>query len=182
MSNTIHVIFDDRHPADKQRLLLEFNEQGIDDFRFWNAVVNKDSVVNSIASSHKMIVQYAIDNNLDEICVAEQDLTFSCPTAWKYFIDNKPKDYSLYLACTYTPPITNNIICGFHLYFIKKEFYMTFLSVKEDLHIDTAMCDLGGRYVFCYPFPALQRSGWSANNRIDCNYNVILSEQDIYKG
>jgi hypothetical protein len=182
MSNTIHVIFDDRHIDDKQRLLLEFEEQGIEDFRFWSAVVNKDSVVDSIAHSHKMIVQYALDNNLDEICIAEQDLTFTCPTAWGYFIENKPKEFDIYLASTYILPISNNKICGFHLYIVRKQFYYKLLGIGENQHIDTACCDLGGDFKFCYPFPALQRAGFSANTKTMVNYNSLISEQDIYKG
>jgi len=183
MGMTLNIIFDERHSADKQRLLLEFKEQGIDDFRFHNAIVLTDSVIDSIAASHKMIIQDAKDRGLKECIIGEQDLHFTCPTAWKYFMDSKPKDdYDLYLACTYTPPISNGIVCGFHLYIIHERFYDALLGVSRGQHIDTAMDKLGGRYVFCYPFPALQRSGWSANNRIDCNYNVLLSEQDIYKG
>ena len=114
------------------------------------------------------------------VIIGEDDLTFTSKTSWQYFLDNMPKEFDLYLACTYTPPISNKKICGFHLYAVGQSFYDKFLSVPETLHIDTAMDDLGGDYVFCYPFPALQRSGYSANNKAVVNYNNTLSKEDIY--
>jgi len=179
---TLNIIFDERHSADKQRLLLEFHEQGIDDFKFWDAVVLKDSVVDSIAASHKMIVQDAKDKGLSEVLIGEQDLSFTCPTAWHYFMSSKPKEFDLYLWGSYVIPLSNNIVCGFQLYIVAEKFYDAFLSVPKNQHIDTYMNELKGDYKYCYPFGALQRSGFSANNRCDVNYNSVLSEQDIYKG
>lgn len=179
---TVNVIFDDRFPNDKERLIREFEEQGIEDFKFWEAIVLTDSVVDSIAASHKMIVQDAKDRGLKECIVAEQDLTFTCPTAWEYFIGNKPQEFDIYLASTYILPVSNNKICGFHLYIIEEKFYDKLLNVPREQHIDTACCDLGGDYKFCYPFPALQRAGFSANSKVEVNYNQMLKEQDIYKG
>jgi len=43
------------------------------------------------------------------------------------------------------------------------------------------MNDLGGDYKFCYPFPALQRSGYSFNNKAVVNYNTVLKDKDIWK-
>ncbi len=59
----INIIYDERHtPQDKERLIREFAEQGITDYKFWDAIVLKDKpIVDSIASSHKMIVQYYKD-------------------------------------------------------------------------------------------------------------------------
>ncbi len=180
VDNTIHIIFDNRHNDDYERLLGEFIIQGLTKYHFWDATVLKDSVVKSINASHKKIVQWAKDNGKEYVIVAEQDLTFTCPTAWKYFLDNIPKQFDLYLACTYIVPVSNNKICGFHLYIIHSKFYDKFLSVKDDLHIDTAMDSLEGDYIFCYPFPALQRRGFSANNHTIVDYNKILSKEDIY--
>lgn len=90
LDNTcINIIYDNRHTAeDYSRLICEFTEQGISNYKFWDAIVLKDSVVDSISASHKMIIQYAKDNGLKKVCIAEQDLTFTCPTAWQYFLDN----------------------------------------------------------------------------------------------
>lgn len=178
----VNVIYDNRHSEDYFRLLHEFNEQGIDDFVFHEASVLKDSVVDSIAESHKAIVRQAKQDGLSEVCIAEQDVYFTCPTAWKYFMDNKPKQYDLWLWGSYITPISNNQVCGFQMYFISSKFFDRFLSTPKNQHIDTYMNELKGDYKFCYPFPCLQRSGFSANNKTIVNYNSILQPEDIYKG
>jgi hypothetical protein len=181
IDNTIHIIFDARQSEDYGRLLGEFIEQGIDKYKFWDAIVLKDSVVKSINASHKMIVRWAKDNGKEYVVIAEQDLFFTSKNSWKYFLDNMPKSFDIYLASTYIVPISNNKICGFHCYIVHSKFYDTFLSVDDNLHIDTAVGDLGGDYHFCYPFPCLQRIGFSANNHAIVDYNKLLKEEDIYK-
>lgn len=175
----INIIYDNRHSERYDLLLNQFAEQGITDFKFWHCLIYND-VVESINASHKMIVKYAKDIGLKEICIAEDDLMFSCKGAWDYFLKNKPKEFDLYLAATYIPPITNNKVCGFHLYIISEKFYDAFLGVDKKIHIDTAMDDLKGDYHFCYPFPALQKSGFSANNKSVVDYNKVLKKEDIY--
>ena len=177
----INIIYDNRQSDDYQRLLGEFIEQDIVKFKFWEAVCDKDSVVKSINASHKMIVRWAKENKKPFVVIAEQDLHFTAKGAWNYFVSRMPKQYDLYLACTYIPPITNNQICGFHLYVVHEKFYDVFLSVPDDDHIDTAMNSRAGDYKFCYPFPALQRSGYSFNNKAVVNYNSVLKDADIWQ-
>lgn len=178
----INVIFDNRQPEDYERLEKEFKEQGVANYTFHAATCHKHTVVGSINASHKTIVELARLQGLDRVCIAEQDLTFTSKGAWKYFLDNEPETYDIYLGATYIVPISNNKICGFHLYIIKQQFYDKFLSVPDDAHIDTAVCDLKGDYKFCYPFPALQRAGYSFNNKDVVDYNSILKPEDIYHG
>lgn len=178
----LNLIYDNRHSEDYGRLLGEFIQQGITKFMFWEAIVLPDSVVKSISQSHKMIVQWAKDNNMDMVVIGEQDLMFTAPDAWDYYLKQMPQSFDVYLGCSYVPPISNNILCGFHLYTVHKNYYDKFLSVDEDKHIDTAVSDMGGDFKFCYPFPALQRPGFSANNKAIVDYNKILEPKDIYKG
>ena len=181
MDNTIHIIYDDRQSEDYGRLLGEFIEQGIDHYRFWNCIINSKSVVESINASHKTIVNWAKDHNKPYCIIAEQDVKFTSPTAWKYFLDNTPKTFDLYLSCTYARPFEDKNICGFHLYIVHQKFYDEFLSIPNDVHIDTYISSLKKDYHFCYPFPALQREGFSANNHAIVNYNTLLNPEDIYK-
>jgi hypothetical protein len=175
----IHIIHDTRMFDRYEPLLLEMQRQMVD-FRVWDIVEDRNSVVSSINKSHKNIVRWAKEKGLEEICIGEDDLYFPSEKGWEWFLKNKPTEYDLYLAATYIPPITNNLICGFHLYFIHSRFYDTFLNTPEDVHIDTYMEKLNGKYVFCYPMAALQRSCWSANNKSVVNYNAILKKEDIY--
>lgn len=189
MDITINIIYDDRFPDDYPRLIGEFIKQTVTPkYKFWNCIINRDSVVKSINASHKMIVNYAKDNNLPFVCIAEQDLEFTCNKAWQYFLEQIPKDFDIYLGCSYiknvnpNTAVVDNFICGFQLYILNQRYYDAFLSVPDDQHIDTAVGDLKGNVVFCKPFVALQRSGFSSNNNAIVNYNAVLNEEDIYRG
>jgi|SRR3954463_7399100 len=184
VDNTIHIIFDNRQQHDYERLLGEFIRQGITSYRFWDCIRLDDSVIKSINESHKMIVRWAKENNFDEICIAEQDVFFPAKDGWEYFLKNKPKEYDLYLSSTYIRPVSLGLLTGFHLYFVSKKMFDRFLSVPNDQHIDNAVCDLKGDYKICYPFAALQKPGFSANNREQVNYNkgCGLEDKDIYRG
>lgn len=185
----INVIFDNRFPDDYPRLIGEFIRQTVTPrYKFWEAVVDRDSVVKSINASHKMIVRWAKENNMPMVAIAEQDLEFTCDKSWEYFSEQMPQDFDIYLGCSYiknaipNSDVVDNFICGFHLYVVHEKFYDAFLSVPDDAHIDTAVGDLKGNAVFCKPFVALQRVGYSANNKTVVNYNVILKEEEIYRG
>jgi hypothetical protein len=179
MDMIVNVIYDNRHSEDYERLLKEFSEQGITDFKFWDCIVDKDSVVKSINASHKMIVRWAKEMALEEVCIIELDCSFTCKTSWEYFIKNKPEKFDVYLSCSYLP---QDLICGFHCYIVSENFYSQFLSVPDNEHIDTAICNLKGDYKFCKPYIALQRPGFSANNKSVVNYNEVLQKEDIYLG
>ncbi len=180
----INIIVDSRKPEDIERLIWEFSAQGLHerDYEFWPATVNKDSVVSSINASHKKIVRWAKEINLPFVVIGEQDLHFTGLGAWDYFIKSVPETYDLFLACTYIVPISNNKICGFHLYIVNSKYYDTFLSVPDNVHIDTYQDEMKGDFKFCYPFPAIQRAGWSFNNKAIVDYNKVLRPEDIWNG
>jgi len=178
--DTVNVIYDARHPERYGELLGEFITQGIVKFKFWDCVM-VDNIEESICLSHKMIVRDAKERGLPSCIIMEDDCFFPNKNGWNFFLENEPKDYDLYLSCSYIPPISQGIVCGFHLYKISSKFYDKFLSIPDRCHVDTCMNDLGGDYKFCYPHPALQRVSWSANNRAISNYNEVLNKEDIYQ-
>lgn len=180
----LNIIYDDRIVGKKQLLLNEFAEQGITDYKFWECIV-LPNVVESINASHKMIVRDAKERGLKEVCIGEDDLSFTCKGAWDYFLNNKPEQFDLYLWGSYLLPLSNNMVCGFQLYIINESLYDRFLGTPNDVHIDTEMDKLNADIKFCFPFPALQRSGYSANNKAVVNYNDILTKHfpdHIYNG
>jgi len=176
--NTIH---DNRMSDRLQPLLNEMDVQGIT-CKLWNPIECVNSVVKSINLSHKQIVQDAKFQGLKRVFIGEDDLMFTCKGAWDYFLESMPETFDLYLACTFIVPISNNKVCGFHLYAIDEKFYDSFLSAPEDVHIDAYMDELKGDYKFCYPFPALQRPTWSSNNKAFADYNSALRPEDIWQG
>lgn len=184
----INVIYDNRTSSDYDRLLNEFKEQGITNFKFWDAEVYSHSVLESITASFKKIVKYAKDNNHNECCLVEQDLFFTAKNSWRYFLENKPESFDVYVSGTYL--LDNRIEykptvikvpewVGNQLIIISNKYFDKFLSLPDDNHIDTIQSGLGDFYV-CFPFIGLQRPGYSANAQIEVNYNNIIPKEYIY--
>jgi hypothetical protein len=166
-----------------ERLMHEFQTQGIREFDFFNAIHDTQSVKKGINLAHKQCVQYAKDAYLPEICIMEDDVLFTNPNSFKYFIQNKPSDFDLYLSGIYVGDIlednTVKVFSGFHCYFVNQRFYDTYLSVPDDEHIDRALGGLG-KYVVSDPFIAIQYNGYSYNTRMDMNYDSLLEDRKLY--
>lgn len=182
----VNVIYDNRWSEDYERLHKEFLIQNITEYHFWDAIRHNDSVVRSISDSHKMIVQWAKDHNMPEVCIAEQDVFFPSERGWGWFLINKPESFDIYAAANYISfprngqvgAIKIDELCGFQLYIISEKYYDKFLETRGDRHIDS---EQKGDLYFCYPMAALQRSGYSVNNRQVVNYNYDLKPGDIYR-
>lgn len=190
-----HVIVDATRPRANVTLETEMQSQGIN-WETWPIVQDKDNVVRSINLSHKQIVAYAQYYELPEVCIMEEDVMFTAPDSWQYFLSNKPVEFDLYLAGVYGLNETayNNIaenpgaveinnFAGLHCYIIRARYYSTFLSLPDNIHIDNQP-GLGVFYV-CAPFAALQHPGWSANARAMVDYNCdpkSLPPKCIYYG
>lgn len=188
MDLTVNIIYDARRSEKYEPLMEELKTQGILDFTIWPAIMQND-IVESISESFKMVVRDAKEKGLKECLIMEDDCFFSSPNGWGYFLKNKPEKYSLYLGgnylidnrTEYKAPLTRiNEYIGNQLLLINETYYDTFLNVDSKLHIDQAQNGLGEFYV-CFPFVALQRPGWSANNQAPCNYNALLKDEYIYK-
>ncbi len=180
---TLNIIHDNRMSDRLEPLFREFKEQGIKRWELWDCVEDKNSVVRSINLSHKQIVKFAQEKGWKECCIGEDDLMFTAIGGWEWFLKNKPESFDLYLWGSYCVPLENNKVTGFQLYIISEKFYQTFLDTPENTHIDTYMDYLKGDYKYCYPFSALQRPCWSANNKAMSNYNTNnLRPEDIWKG
>lgn len=176
----LNIIHDNRRSERFEPLMNELFVHDIK-FQIWEPV-EAPTVVQSINKSHKKIVQWAKDMKLPMVAIGEDDLCFAAKDGWKYFLNLMPEEFDLYLSCTYIVPKEQKQLVGFHCYVVHEKFYDKFLSVPDDVHIDTAISGMGGDFKFAYPFPCLQREGWSANNKAIVNYNSILREEDIYRG
>lgn len=182
----LNVIFDSRRSEKYEPLIQELKRQKINDFEVWPCLLLPD-VIHSINASHKMIVRDAKEKGLVECCIAEDDLFFPSVGGWEWFLQNKPPVYEIYVGGNYNSfqrpmkagAMRIDSIVGFQLYCIHSRYYDTFLDTPIDKHIDTAQ---QGKLMYaCYPFPALQREGFSANNKSIVNYNATLFPKDIYQ-
>jgi len=188
----INIIFDLRHSQDIERLTWALSAQGIadNDYLFWDAITDRKTVVESINASHKMLVKRARNLKMPYVVIAEQDLDFPCVGAWEYFINNKPKDFDVYIGGSYLidnrvdykAPLTKvNEWIGNHLIIVHERYYDKFLEVSDTSHIDTVHKD-NGEFYLCYPMVAFQRAGWSSNNKAFADYNSALRPEDIWQG
>lgn len=182
----VNIIHDSRMVDRYEPLIAELERQHIENYEIWPCILMPD-VVHSINSSHKMIVKDAKEKGLPEICIMEDDVMFPNEKGWEYFLSNKPPVYEIYSAGNYMafqrPPkhgaMRVDEIVGFHCYMVHSSYYDIFLKTPVDQHIDTAQ--KGKLMYVAYPFPALQRAGFSSNNKAVCNYNAVLKQEDIYK-
>lgn len=183
----VNVIYDSRRFEKYDLLMSEFESQGIDDYKIWDCIM-LPNVVESISESFKMIIQKAKDNGLKEVCLAEDDVMFPNKNGWEYFLENKPKDYDVYIGGSYLVDMNNvyaaplvkvNEWVGNQLIIVNEKYYDKWLNTNSKDHCDTVHKGLGDFYV-CFPFAALQRSGWSANMQTTVNYNNQIPKEYIY--
>jgi GR25 family glycosyltransferase involved in LPS biosynthesis len=164
-------------------LMQEFKAQKIRDFKFFPAVYDSHSVKKAINLAHKQCVRYALENNIPEICIMEDDVHFTNPNSFNHFLDKKPEDFDIYLSGIYLGEIfeDNSVkeFAGFHCYIVNNRFYEKYLSVPDDAHIDRALAGIGKYYV-SNPFIAIQHNGFSYNTKMDMNYDDLLVGRELY--
>ena len=185
---TLNTIYDNRRPEKYPLLIEELIRQHILDHFIWDACIEYD-VVKSISESHKRIVQYAKDSGLPEVCIAEDDVSFPNQNGFEWFLKNKPVLYDLYSSCNYIgkKPVgqkgafRSDTLVGFQLYMVHSRYYDTFLATTDKDHIDSAQ--RSKLMYFCYPYAAIQRAGWSANNKMKVDYNFNwVKDGDLFTG
>ncbi len=174
-----------KHRIDRlQQLNNQLFEQNIDHYRLWDGILDEKSPKRRIAKAHKQIIEWAGNQNLPSIVIAEDDIKFTAPGAFEYFIKNEPKEFDLYLGgITYGSINSDNSVSdfsGMHLYKINQKFYETFLSIPEGKDIDRSLANKG-KFVVCNPFVAIQHNGFSDNQKKHQNYDLHFHNRKLYK-
>lgn len=127
-----------------------------------------------ISAAHRQIIRIAQAKKEPMCCVCEDDIEFSDPNAYKYFIEHLPDNFSMYMGCIYhgeiRPDNTVRDFSSLTLYIVHEKFYDTFLSVPGDIHLDRGLRGLG-KFVVCNPFVCKQIDGYSDNARKMTDYN-----------
>ena len=93
----LNIIHDDRIIGRLDPLIEQCEKYGIT-YKVWPAIIDKKTVLQNITASHKMIVQWAKNNGLKEVCIAEDDLEFTCDDAWRYYLECKPEKFDVYIG------------------------------------------------------------------------------------
>lgn len=177
--NTLHIIHDYRR---KDRAVLfrrEIERQNILSYAIHNAVVGCDKKHICIAQSHKSVVQFAKDNQLERVIIAEDDFYFPAENGYKYFLNSIPQKYNLHLGGMYVGKyIVNQYMphnpvqvlkwSGLHLYVVHHSFYDFFLQADTvayniELALSLIAQQNGVAVTCCYPYAAVQAETPSDN-------------------
>lgn len=179
---TAHIIHNPKRVERFSVLQSELQRQGITEYVLHNAVQSKFPAM-GISIAHKNVVRYAIENNLPEILIMEDDVRFPAEDGFTYFLSKKPDDFDLYLSGIYYGNITEDGIThnfsGLQCYIISERFYQTFLQADEKRNIDRNMRGKG-KFVVCNPFAAIQHDDYSENARVVRKRDIVLAAREIY--
>ncbi len=186
MHNRLNIICGNR--SERMPLLLsEIERQGITNYKFWDGIYEaKKTAKENINAAHRQIVEYARLAEFGEVLVAEDDFVGCHPDSFKFFLQNKPEQYDLYLSQIYMGDIDENnrvkSFTGMTMYFVHSRYYDKFLSVNKEEHIDHALSAVGGDFVVCNPFAFVQRNGFSSNTGKHEIYDSLLSGRKLFGG
>jgi hypothetical protein len=163
----------------------QMQEQGITDYEYWDGIKDPFMSFRGICKAHKQIVSHAKQNGLSSVCIAEDDIIFTAPNAWSYFLDNTPEDFDIYLGMIYQGTLVNNRVadfwCGMTLYMVHERFYDRFLSIRETNNIDRELSKMRGsfRFMVCDPFVCEQMDGYSDNKKKEATYGHLLEGRRV---
>ena len=74
-----------KHRIDRLQLLNnQLFEQNIDYYRLWDGILDEENPKRRIAKAHKQIIEWADNQNLPSIIIAEDDIKFTAPGAFEY--------------------------------------------------------------------------------------------------
>jgi GR25 family glycosyltransferase involved in LPS biosynthesis len=186
----ILVIHNEKNEVRKKHFLSQFANQGIVDFEIIPADMRPASPATGISISHKKAVKRAIELDLDEVLIMEDDVLFTNPQSFRKFLHTKThlsENWDGYFGGIYTGKIEpmefgiSKIIgrlAGMHAYFLNRRFYEKFLSTENHYNIDYYISHkIGGNFYVCDPFQIIQVDGYSDNIKNVTQYLPYLRTQ-----
>lgn len=153
--------------------------------RFWEGEYTPQAFY-GITASFKKIVRWAKENNLPMVTIGEDDLLFTAPGAWQYYLDNLPNEFDIYSGGIYSGQIKDGkIVNGYSgntLITVHEKFYDFFLSVRDDYHLDRTLGTFAfeKNYRIVEPFVVIQLSGFSDNHRRGTNHEGKLLDMKLF--
>jgi len=172
----INIISLPKRTDRRESIIKQMELEGITSYKIWDGIPHVQPKI-GINRAHKQIIQYAKDNNLPEIIIAEDDLVWSGSGAWKYFLDNKPNDFDLYVGSYYSGSHDgDNIVTGLRgltLYCCSFRFFDKFLSLPESMHIDGAISLSGAKVIVCDQFVCRQAAGFSDQRKRHAENKIV---------
>lgn len=158
--------------------------QSVENYKLWPSIhISNKPRRTAISKAHKQIVEWALIEGIEEVCIMEDDVFFPSNDGYDYFLKNKPDVYDLYLAGITRGDIKDNNevkrYTGQFCYFIHERYYTTFLDTDENLDIDGGQSGRG-QFVVCNPMACFCYPGWSENCNGVMDYSHLLVGKNIY--
>jgi hypothetical protein len=193
--NILHLPFtgikkiDDVAEVRLSNLFIELEKQGIKDYSIIEGFYDAKNTKQAIHKGHRKIVQLAKKQNLSRVFIAEDDIVFTHPNSYNYFISQIPKSFDIFSGLVYSATMEGNRIMNggsgmTSCYVVSRRFYDFFLSMNIDNHVDREICLTAYKheYYVCQPMICEQRGGFSFNKMQVLFYGVYLEGKELYKG
>lgn len=171
----------------QDNLLKELEAQGITQYTLVPGQYDPENTKRSIHTGHRKIIQNAKDLGLSRCIVCEDDIKFTHPNSFNYFISQIPKSYDLFSALVYSAEMEGNRIKNgasgvMTLYSIHSRFYDFFLSMDINNHVDreAGLTAYKHEYFICDPMCVEQRGGHSFNLKRTMYYTEYLRGKKLY--
>jgi GR25 family glycosyltransferase involved in LPS biosynthesis len=195
MTDILHIIHADirNTPREEkatdtrmQNILTQCNEQSIK-FVMSKGVTTERQTFHNINLAHKNLIRMAKENGFKRIIIAEDDIVFTAPGAWKYFLSQIPENYDLFLGLVYAGEVAegrvlNGFSGGMTLYSIHERFYDFALSIPTDTHVDRKLGEAAfeKEYYVCQPYVCRQAGGYSHNLHRNAEYTEYERDKKFY--
>lgn len=199
MSNNdiLHIIHTDLRYKDiakaatqirKQNYLEQCAEHSIK-FMIHPGVTGALQIFHNINAAHKNVIRYAKENLLPYIHIAEDDFVFTGKGAWKYYLDNKPQSFDMYMAVIYAGTVENQKVLsafsgGMSVYTVSEKFYDFILNAPANEHLDRLIGTVANQYDLLVPpkYCVRQLGGYSFNFDRSFNYSGFEEGKEFFTG
>lgn len=182
--NTLHII---HLPGREDRLNILMDElrlQQIHTRKIWDGIDDKVHPARGILKAHQQIVAWAKMHELSCIMIAEDDIKFSAKGAWRFYLDQMPGNFDLYLGGITWGEIRSDFtledFSGMVLYTISVRFYDKFLALQPGLDFDRQLAGKG-LYKICHPLVVSQHDGFSDNSRQSMEFELYEKQYPFFK-
>ena len=190
LNSHLNILHLKRRQDRYDNLMKQLASNNITHYTIWEGYDEPKNVKQAISKGHRHIIGLAREQGLKNCIIAEDDVCFTHPNSYQYFLDQTPDDYDLFFGLVYSGNVNeeNRVMTGMSgimtLYNINSRFYDFFLDQPNDQHIDRWFGNFCHQYKF-YVVPkycVYQLGGYSDNLKRKMWYDVYLDGKELYKG
>jgi hypothetical protein len=192
MNQHLHVLHLEKRKDRLEHLMKELEAQEIKEFTILEGIIDLAAIFRGISNGHKSVVRLAKRHKMPNVIIGEDDLKFTAPGAWKYFLEQLElnKETDIFLSMIYEGIVDENnrvvknpfSFSGLTLYSVNAKFYDVFLNLNPMAHIDKELGQMADQYDFrvCNPFTTIQIDGYSDQKKKECKYDHLLKGRKLF--